>query len=121
MEFKLYKCAHCGQIVMKVLPTKVPVICCGEPMQELKSRSVDAAVEKHVPVVKQSGCAVEVTVGEVDHPMEEDHYITHIFAVTTTGVQIVELKQGDKPKATFGLAEGQKLVAVYEYCNLHGL
>ena len=75
MEMKFYRCAHCGQIVAIVKKTGVPVICCGEPMKELIPGTTDAAAEKHVPSFEVKGDVVEVTVGSVEHPMLEEHYM----------------------------------------------
>ena len=78
MEVKYYICKHCGNIVEKVKDKGVPVICCGEPMQELKAGVTDAAVEKHVPVYTVEGNYVHVVVGETKHPMLEEHFIEWI-------------------------------------------
>ena len=121
MEMKFYKCAHCGQMIAIVKETGVPVICCGEPMQELVAGTTDAAVEKHVPQFELKDGIVEVTVGEVEHPMLEEHYIEWIAVQTKQGNQRKALKPGEAPKACFALCEGDEVVAVYEHCNLHGL
>ena len=118
---KFYKCEHCGNIIVKVLDSGVDVVCCGEKMVELVPNSTDAAGEKHVPVIKVEGNKVTVTVGEVEHPMLDEHFIGWVMLETTTGRQRKELKPGEKPEAVFALAEGEKAVAAYEYCNLHGL
>ena len=89
--------------------------------QKLKPNTIDAALEKHVPVVKKAGNTIIVTVGSTLHPMEDAHYITSIYIETSTGGHIANLKPGDKPEATFILNEGEEFVAAYEYCNLHGL
>ncbi len=96
-------------------------MCCGEKMEELKAGTTDAAVEKHVPAVSVDGNKVSVQVGDVIHPMEEKHHIEFIWIETKMGHQIKNLKAGDEPKAEFILADGDELVATYEYCNLHGL
>ena len=83
--------------------------------------TTDGAVEKHVPVVNVEGNQVRVQVGSVEHPMLEEHYIQFIAIETQQGSQIKYLKPGEKPQAVFALAEGDQLVAAYEYCNLHGL
>jgi superoxide reductase len=121
MEMKFYKCAHCGQMIAIVKETGVPVICCGEPMQELVAGTTDAAVEKHVPQFEVKDGIVEVTVGEVEHPMLEEHYIEWIAVQTKQGNQRKALKPGEAPKACFALCDGDEVVAVYEHCNLHGL
>ena len=120
MEMKFYRCAHCGQIVAIVKKTGVPVICCGEPMQELRANETDGAKEKHVPDVKVEGGIVKVQVGSVAHPMLEEHYIVFIALETENGFQIKYLNPGEAPTAEFALGD-EKPVAVYEFCNLHGL
>lgn len=120
MKLAFYQCAHCGNIAVKVLDRGVPLFCCGEKMQLLEAGVTDAAVEKHVPVVIV-GEQVHVEVGSTLHPMEEAHYITMIVLETEKGFQVKELAPGEEPKADFAVVEGDKPVAVYEYCNLHGL
>ena len=88
---------------------------------ELIANTVDAAQEKHVPVITISGDEVKVEVGSVEHPSFDAHYIEFIILQTTTGIQMKWLKPGDKPAAEFKLVEGEKPVAAFEYCNLHGL
>ena len=117
---KFYKCEHCGHIVTFVENKGVPVMCCGQKMTELEAGVTDAAQEKHVPVVKQDGDIVTVSVGSVEHPMLEEHFIQWVCLETDKGSQIKYLNAGEKPEAVFSL-NGEKLVAVYEYCNLHGL
>lgn len=121
MKVKFYRCNHCGNIIMFNVSSGVPVVCCGEKMQELVANTTDGAVEKHVPAVSVEGNTANVVIGSVVHPMTEEHYIQFIAAETKQGVQIKYLKPGDEPKATFVLSEGDELVCVYEYCNLHGL
>ena len=118
---KFYICKHCGNLVTFLHASGVPVICCGEPMTELIPGTVDAAHEKHVPVVETSGSTVMVKVGAVEHPMLAEHSIQWIAVETTNGSQIKYLKPGEKPQAVFALADGEKVVGVYEYCNLRGL
>jgi len=89
-------------------------------LTEVVVRSVDAAVEKHVPVVEVNGNVVTVTVGSVTHPMEEKHYIEFIAIETTKGVQRKNLKPGEAPKAVFALCD-EEFVKAYAYCNLHGM
>ena len=121
MEMKFYKCKHCGQIIAVVKATGVPVVCCGEKMTEIVAGSVDAAVEKHVPVCSVEGNVLTVTVGSVAHPMIAEHLIEWIAVQTDRGNQRKLLKAGDAPIVKFALLEGEKVEAVYAYCNLHGL
>ena len=118
---KFYKCKHCGKIIAIVNDKAVPTICCGEPMVELVPNTEDGAHEKHLPVYKVEGNIVHVEVGEVLHPMLETHYIEWIAIKTNFGNQRKVLKPGDEPKADFALLKGEKIEAVLEHCNLHGL
>ena len=121
MELKFFRCNHCGNIIVKIKDSSVPVVCCGENMQELVPGTTDAAVEKHLPVYKANGSSVSVTVGSVLHPMLPEHSINWICLQTNKGFQLKYLNPGEEPKAVFALADGEKVEAVYEYCNLHGL
>ena len=121
MEMKFYRCAHCGQIVAIVKNKGVPIMCCGEKMQEIIPGTTEAATEKHIPVFTVEGNKVIVTVGEVEHPMLEEHYIEWISIQTKFGNQRKALKPGDEPKTCFALCEGDEVEAVYAYCNLHSL
>jgi superoxide reductase len=116
-----YRCNHCGNIAIKLVDKKVPMMCCGEVMQELTPNTTDAAVEKHVPVVSVDGNVVSVVVGSVTHPMTEEHLIERIVVETTRGYYVRNLEYTDTPTATYTLSDNEELVAVYEYCNLHGL
>lgn len=120
-EQKFFLCKHCGNLVGMINDSGVPMICCGEPMTELKANTVDAAQEKHVPVIEVQGNTVTVKVGSVPHPMLEEHHIVWIYLQTEQGAQRKCPKVGGEAVATFALAEGDKVVAAYEYCNLHGL
>ena len=119
MEF--YRCEHCGNIVAFLNKSGVPVVCCGEKMKLLEPGVVEAAVEKHLPVVAVNGRSVTVSVGSVAHPMTEEPLIQFVVLVTDKGYQVAQLTAADEPKASFVLAEGAKALKVYEYCNLHGL
>ena len=121
MEQKIYVCEHCGNIIGMVENKGVPVVCCGENMQELVPGTTDAAVEKHLPVYEVNGSSVSVTVGSVLHPMLPEHSINWVCLQTNKGFQLKYLNPGEEPKAVFALSDGEKVEAVYEYCNLHGL
>lgn len=119
MAVKFYRCRHCGNVIQKFVDSKVPVVCCGEPMQELVPGTIDASLEKHVPVVTRvDDCKIKVQVGSVAHPMTTEHHISFIYLETENGGIRIDLK--DKPE-TFICTCNVKPVAVYEYCNLHGL
>lgn len=119
-EHRFYICKHCGNLVGMIHRSGVPIICCGEPMSELIPGTVDASLEKHVPVISISGNIVTVDVGAVAHPMTEEHLIQWIYLQTEHGGQRKCLNAGDAPKATFAL-DGDKAVAAFAYCNLHAL
>ena len=119
-ETKFYICEHCGNIIGKIHDSGVSVVCCGEKMKNLEAGVVEASREKHIPVVKKEGNLVKVTVGEVLHPMTEEHSITWIYLETDKGGQRKCLVPGAAPEVTFAVAE-EKPIAVYAYCNLHGL
>jgi len=121
MDLKFYRCNHCGQIVAVVKKTGVPIVCCGEQMQEIVPGTTDAAVEKHVPVYEVNGNIVTVSIGSVAHPMIEEHYIEWVALQTKAGNQRKALTPGSEPKVNFALTDGDEVVAVYAYCNLHGL
>ena len=121
MEMKFYRCATCGQIIAIVKKTACPVMCCGKPMEEIIPGAVDAAVEKHVPVYEVEGNKVVVTVGSVEHPMTEEHYIEWVSIQTKFGNQRKALTPGNEPKVCFAVCDGDEVEAVYAFCNLHGL
>jgi superoxide reductase len=120
-EPKFFICKECGNIVEKVHDAGIAIVCCDLEMEELKANTVDAANEKHVPVVLTEGNNVSVKVGEVAHPMLEKHFIQWICLHTTEGLQRKHLTPGMEPIAQFALIEGEKVLHAYEYCNLHGL
>lgn len=117
---KFFICKKCGNMVGLIDNHGVPLSCCGETMTELVANTVEASAEKHLPVVTVEGDKVSVAVGSVLHPMEEAHHIAFIYLETEKGGQRKALKPGQEPKAEFALVD-DKLIAVYEYCNLHGL
>lgn len=119
-DHRFYRCKHCGNIVGMINASGVPVVCCGEKMEELVPNTTEAATEKHLPAVTILGNTVQVEVGSVAHPMEEKHYIQWIYLQTKNGGQRKCLAPGDAPKAIFALYDDE-VVAVYEYCNIHGL
>lgn len=120
MSNKFYICRHCGNIIGMIKSSGVPVFCCGEKMQQLTPNSVEASGEKHIPVVTVEGDKIKVSVGSAEHPMLAEHFIEWIYVQTEKGGQRKSLKAGDAAAAEFALA-GDKAVAVYAYCNLHGL
>ena len=117
---KFYICAHCGNIVEMVHDAGVPVVCCGQKMDELIPNTVEASGEKHIPAVSVKDGIVEVNVGAVDHPMVDVHWIEWVQLQTDRGSRRHYLDPGEAPKVSFLLGD-EKPVAVYAYCNLHGL
>lgn len=99
----------------------VPMVCCGEEMKEIIAGTSDGAREKHLPVIAVNGSKVTVTVGEVEHPMLEKHYIEWIAIETKQGAQRKILVPGQAPTVEFALTDDDSLIAAYAYCNLHGL
>ena len=118
---KLYVCPVCGNVVEKIVDKGVPVVCCGKPMVELTANTTDGALEKHVPVLAIDGDKPHVKVGEVAHPMTEEHLITNIIVVLKNQVLRAQLTPSDQPEATFAIGDYKGTIEVYEYCNLHGL
>ncbi len=116
-----FYCKHCGNLIGTLHFSGAIPVCCGEAMTELVPNTVDAAAEKHVPVIEVNGSKVTVKVGAVAHPMTEAHSIQWVYLQSEGGGQRKCLKPGDAPEATFLLAEGDRPVAAYAYCNLHGL
>ncbi len=121
MEMKFYRCEICGQIVAIVKKTGSPLVCCGQPMKEIIPGTTDAAAEKHVPVYEVKDGKVIVKIGEIAHPMTEEHYIEWVSVQTTGGNQRKALKPGDAPEVCFSICDGDEVEAVYAYCNLHSL
>lgn len=121
MSQRFYKCNKCGNIYAVVEDKGCRVSCCGVPMEEIIPGAVDAAAEKHVPVVSQEGSTVTVKVGDVPHPMISEHYIEWISIETKEGNQRKLLNPESEPEAKFALTDDDELIAAYAYCNLHGL
>ena len=117
---KFYICPHCGNLVEMVNDAGVKPFCCGQKMNELVPNTVEASGEKHIPAVTVKDGIVEVKVGSVDHPMVEVHWIEWVQLVTEKGSQRKYLNPGEAPNVKFLLGD-DKPVAVYAYCNLHGL
>ena len=120
-ETKFYICEHCGNIIGKIHDAGVPVVCCGQKMTQLIPGTVEASHEKHIPVATVEGNLVKVKIGSVEHPMIEEHHIAWVYLQTDVGGQRKNLAVPGAPEVSFALVEGEKPVAVYAYCNLHGL
>lgn len=120
-EVKFYICRHCGNVAFKVCDQGTPLSCCGEEMQEMVPRTADAGLEKHVPVLSRTEPDIlRVHVGATEHPMLAEHSIQFICLETDRGFRVAYLSPGEKPQADFCI-KGCTPVAVYEYCNIHGL
>ena len=119
-DTKFYICPHCRNIAEMIYDTDIPLHCCGDQMDELIAGTVEASREKHIPAVTLGEGFVDVNVGSVNHPMEAVHWIEWVQLVTDQGSQRKFLKPGQAPHVRFLLAE-EKPLAVYAYCNLHGL
>ncbi|WP_456324765.1 desulfoferrodoxin [Desulfonauticus submarinus] len=116
---EVYKCEICGNIVEMVHDGKGELVCCGQPMKLYTENSVDAAHEKHVPVIEKTNNGYKVTVGSTAHPMEENHYIEWIELIADNKAYRKFLTPGDKPTADFCISADK--VTARAYCNLHGL
>jgi len=118
---QIYKCSVCGNIVEVIFASTGELVCCGKPMELMTENSVDASLEKHVPVFKQEADTLTVKVGSIAHPMEESHYIEWIEVIDEDGKVLKKfLKPGDSPEAQFCIKTKGKLT-IREYCNIHGL
>ena len=116
-----YRCSHCGNVIYYMNNHGPAVSCCGEPMQKLEPNGQDGAREKHVPDVRIFQVSLYAAVGAEMHPMEPDHYIEWIVLETNVCMHLRRLEPYDDPEAVFTLMPGEKPVAVYDYCNRHGL
>ena len=118
---KFFICKYCGNLIRLIDNRGVPILCCGEKMTELIPNTVEASTEKHLPAITVSGDNVAVQVGSVPHPMEEEeHFIPFVYVETLRGGQRKILKVGEEPNLKFSFVEDTP-VAVYAYCNQHGL
>jgi len=118
-RLQVYKCEICGNIVEVLHAGKGVLVCCNQPMKLMAENTVDASLEKHVPVIEKKGDGVTVKVGSVPHPMEEKHYIEWVEIIIDGKLQRQCLAPGESPEASFGVKEGA--VVAREYCNLHGM
>ena len=118
-KMQIYKCEVCGNIVEMVHEGKGQLVCCGKPMVLQEENTVDAATEKHVPVIEKIDGGYKVKVGSVAHPMEEKHYIEWIELIEGDFSQRVFLKPGQEPEVSF--CTDASSVTARAYCNLHGL
>lgn len=117
---RLHKCKHCGNVAWKLKDSGVPMVCCGEEMVILEANTTDAAQEKHVPVVEALDGTTRIRVGEVEHPMLQEHHIAFIMAHNSSKnrVTVQFLEPQEKPETT--VLDAKEDITAYEYCNLHG-
>jgi superoxide reductase len=118
-KMEVYTCGVCGNIVEVLHGGEGELVCCGQPMKLLTENTVDAAKEKHVPVIEKVPGGVKVKVGSVAHPMEAKHYIEWIEIIADGTVYRKFLNPGDQPEATFQITAAK--IQAREFCNLHGL
>jgi superoxide reductase len=118
-RYEVYKCDLCGNIVQVLVGSDGELVCCGQPMNRLAENTVDAAKEKHVPVIEKIDGGYKVKVGSVPHPMEEKHYIQWIELIADGKSYFQFLEPGQTPEADFMIDAAS--VSAREYCNLHGL
>ena len=117
-RFEVYKCEACGNIIELLDGGPGELVCCGKPMDLMTENTVDAAKEKHVPVLEKADGKIKVKVGQVAHPMEDKHYIEWIEVITGEKICRKFLKPGQAPEAAFNIT-GEK-ITVRAYCNIHG-
>lgn len=118
-KLQVYKCELCGNIIEVLHGGAGELVCCGQPMNLFVENTVDAAQEKHVPVMEKSADGIKVKVGSIPHPMEEKHYIEWVEVIAGGKVYRQFLEPGQSPEAVF-CPEGSA-ATVRAYCNLHGL
>ncbi len=121
MEDKFYKCSVCGNTFGVIFDSGITPTCCNKPMEVIKPNVVDASVEKHIPVITISDNVCNVKVGEIIHPMLNEHYIDWILIKTNKGRHRFVLKPNDIPEVNLTLGKGERVIKVYADCNLHGL
>lgn len=117
-RLEVFKCGLCGNIVEVMHSGAGALVCCGKNMELMKENTVDAATEKHVPVIVKGEGTITVKVGSVAHPMEDAHYIEWVELIADDKIYRKYLKPGEAPEATFSLTATN--VSAREYCNLHG-
>jgi superoxide reductase len=117
----IYKCEVCGNIVESLWNGKLDLICCGRSMLKLAPNTVDAAKEKHVPVIERNGNVVKVKVGSVAHPMTKEHYILFVELLAGNDVYRHDFKEGDTVAEASFMVDASIPVTAREFCNLHGL
>lgn len=121
MEQIYYYCKHCGNIIVKLNDSGIPLICCGEKLEVLNPNTNDGAREKHIPIYSVRCGKVTVNIGEIPHPMIPEHYIEWVELQTNKGTQFKRLTPNTEPTVTFNINNDENVEAVFAYCNLHSL
>ena len=121
MQKKFLICKTCGNLIEMISDSGVTPNCCNNEMIELIANTTEAATEKHIPVIEINGDIATITIGEILHPMTEEHFIPWIYLETNKGIRRKNLKPNDEPKCEFKLSNDEKVISAYAYCNLHSL
>lgn len=116
-----YQCDVCGNLAMMIDRSGMTPQCCGKAMNKLEAGKTDAPHEKHIPMIRQEGHKVVVSLGELPHPMSELHYIEWVYLQTNRGGYLRYLYPGDLPVVRFRICDNERIVCCYAYCNIHGL
>lgn len=120
-ELLIYECETCGNILCMIQSSGIIPVCCDNEMRYIAANTTDGAKEKHIPVLRQDGTRIQVTVGSAPHPMETKHKIEWIAVLTDRGIYARSLASGDMAECVFTIRPDEKIISVYSYCNLHGL
>ena len=121
MNIKFLKCRTCNKLVEVIQDSDSKLICCNNEMIELIPGTIDASKEKHVPIYKLEQNAIEISLGEIEHPMQEEHYISFVEISSNHGIKRSNLKINQSPIVKFSLLDYEQVDSIYAYCNLHGL
>lgn len=116
-----YKCDICGQLVVSGVPLENPLSCCGQPMELLTPSTFDVGSEKHLPVFQRNEHKICVGIGNIPHPMTEEHHIMWVVLVTSHGIQWKTLSVNTSPYVSFRVKKCETVREIYSYCNIHGL
>ena len=120
-KYEVYKCNTCGNVIIVTTVGGGELICCGEAMELLEPRQLEEGGVKHIPIIKKEDDKIIVEVGEVSHPMDDDHYIAFIELIVNDKIYVASLNPGDEPKAVFDVCADVADCKANEYCTKHGL
>jgi len=118
---EIYRCNVCGNMTEVINESVGQLVCCNENMELLEERQLDVGPEKHIPIIEKDGDKVVVKVGEVPHPMEEEHHICFVELFVGDKIYRKFLNAGDEPKAVFEVCADISDLRAREYCSVHGL